>query len=141
MTAPSLPSLEQLSGLAERITFHNADSGIRVLRLKVRAERDLVTVVGQAPSVTPGEYTAASGSWVTDREHGRQFPVPGSRFRAMFVKIAPPNTLSGIERYLGPAWSKASDQSRPAGWQALLGRVFDWFSRQGAMGAVRLARV
>jgi len=97
--APQLPSLEQLSGLVERVTFHNADSGFCVLRLKVRGERDLVTLVGHAPSVTPGEYAAASGSWVTDREHGRQF-------RAVFVKIAPPNTLSGIERYLGSGMVK-----------------------------------
>ena len=99
MTAPSPPSLEQLSGLVERVTFHNADSGFCVLRLKVRGERDLITLVGHAPSVTPGEYASASGSWVTDREHGRQF-------KAVFVKIAPPNTLSGIERYLGSGMVK-----------------------------------
>jgi len=97
--APQLASLEQLSGLVERVTFHNADSGFCVLRLKVRGERDLVTLVGHAPSVTPGEYATASGSWVADREHGRQF-------RAVFVKIAPPNTLSGIERYLGSGMVK-----------------------------------
>ena len=62
MTAPSPPSLEQLSGLVERVTFHNADSGFFVLRLKVRGERDLITLVGHAPSVTPGEYASASGS-------------------------------------------------------------------------------
>ncbi|HYN61341.1 MAG TPA: helix-hairpin-helix domain-containing protein, partial [Rubrivivax sp.] len=98
-TAPSLPSMEQLSGLVERVTFHNADSGFCVLRLKVRGERDLITLVGHAPSVTPGEYASASGNWVTDREYGRQF-------RAVFVKIAPPNTLSGIERYLGSGMVK-----------------------------------
>ena len=97
--APSLPLLEQLSGLVERVTFHNADSGFCVLRLKVRGERDLITLVGHAPSVTPGEYASASGNWITDREHGRQF-------RAVFVKIAPPNTLSGIERYLGSGMVK-----------------------------------
>ena len=97
--APSLPSLEQLSGLVERVTFHNADRGFCVLRLKVRGERDLITLVGHAPSVTPGEYASASGNWVTDREHGRQF-------RAVFVKIAPPNTLGGIERYLGSGMVK-----------------------------------
>ncbi len=97
--APSLPSLEQLSGLVERVTFHNADSGFCVLRLKVRGERDLITLVSHAPSVTPGEYASASGNWVTDREHGRQF-------RAVFVKIAPPNTLGGIERYLGSGMVK-----------------------------------
>jgi exodeoxyribonuclease V alpha subunit len=100
MTASaSQTALDQLSGLVERVTFHNADSGFCVLRLKVRGERDLVTLIGHAPTVTPGEYASASGNWVTDREHGRQF-------RAVFVKIAPPNTLGGIERYLGSGMVK-----------------------------------
>jgi exodeoxyribonuclease V alpha subunit len=78
----------------ERVTFHNSDTGCCVLRLKVRGERDLITLVGHAPSVTPGEYATASGQWISDREHGRQF-------KAIFVKIAPPTTLAEIERYLG----------------------------------------
>jgi exodeoxyribonuclease V alpha subunit len=49
--------------------------------------------------VSPGEYASASGNWVTDREHGRQF-------RAGFVKISPPTTLTGIERYLGSGMVK-----------------------------------
>ena len=99
MTAAPTPALDQLSGLVERVTFHNADSGFCVLRLQVKGERDLITLIGHAPSVTPGEYASASGRWVTDREHGRQF-------RAVFVKIAPPNTLGGIERYLGSGMVK-----------------------------------
>ena len=70
-----------------------------MLRLKVKGERDLITLVGHTPSVTPGEYASASGSWVTDRDHGRQF-------KAVFVKISPPNTLTGIERYLGSGMVK-----------------------------------
>ena len=97
--ASERPGLELLDGLVERVTFHNADSGYCVLRLKVRGERDLVTVVGHTPTVTPGEYASASGNWVTDREHGKQF-------RAVFLKIAPPNTLTGIERYLGSGMVK-----------------------------------
>jgi len=91
--------LDQLAGLVERVTFHNEETGFCVLRLNVRGERDLITLVGHAPSVTPGEYATASGNWVTDREHGRQF-------KAVFVKIAPPHTLSGIERYLGSGMVK-----------------------------------
>ncbi len=91
--------LEHLAGLVERVTFHNADSGFSVLRLKVKGERELVTLVGHAHSVTPGEYASASGTWVADREHGRQF-------KAVFVKISPPTTLTGIERYLGSGMVK-----------------------------------
>ena len=93
------PALDRLCGLVERVTFHNADSGFCVLRLKVRGERDLITLVGHAPTVTPGENASASGTWVTDREHGRQF-------KAAFVSVAPPHTLEGIERYLGSGMVK-----------------------------------
>jgi exodeoxyribonuclease V alpha subunit len=99
LSVDSPPQLERLSGLVERVTFHNADNGFCVLRLKVKGERDLVTLIGHTPTVTPGEYASASGNWVTDREHGRQF-------RAVFVKIAPPTTLAGIERYLGSGMVK-----------------------------------
>ncbi len=91
--------LERLDGLVEHVTFHNADSGFCVLRLKVKGERELVTLVGHTPAVTPGEYACASGTWITDREHGRQF-------KAVFVKISPPTTLTGIERYLGSGMVK-----------------------------------
>lgn len=91
--------LEHLAGLVERVTFHHPDSGFCVLRLKVKGERELVTLVGHTPTVTPGEYASASGTWVMDREHGRQF-------KAVFVKISPPNTLTGIERYLGSGMVK-----------------------------------
>jgi exodeoxyribonuclease V alpha subunit len=96
---PSSQEFERLDGLVERVTFHNADSGFCVLRLHVKGERELVTLVGFAPAVTPGEYASASGTWITDREHGRQF-------KAVFVKISPPTTLTGIERYLGSGMVK-----------------------------------
>jgi exodeoxyribonuclease V alpha subunit len=99
MSSPPAPQLERLDGLIERVTFHNEENGFCVLRLKVKGERDLVTLVGHAPSVSPGEYASAAGAWVADREHGRQF-------RARFVKISPPNTLTGVERYLGSGMVK-----------------------------------
>lgn len=53
--------LEKLSGLVERVTYHSEVNGFCVLRLKVKGEQELVTVLGHAPSVTPGEYASASG--------------------------------------------------------------------------------
>jgi exodeoxyribonuclease V alpha subunit len=64
---------EPLAGLVERVTFHNADNGFCVLRVKSRGHRDLVTVLGAAPSISPGEYIQASGTWENNREHGLQF--------------------------------------------------------------------
>jgi len=85
---------EPLAGLVERVTFHNQDTGFCVLRIKVHGYRDLVTVLGDAPSVCAGEYVQASGVWETHREHGRQF-------RAKFLRVTPPTSAEGMEKYLG----------------------------------------
>lgn len=53
------PDVDCLSSLVERATFRNADSGFCVLHLKVRGERDLVTLIGNAPTVTSDEYASA----------------------------------------------------------------------------------
>jgi exodeoxyribonuclease V alpha subunit len=84
---------ESLSGLIERVTFFNEESGFCVLRLKVPGHRDEVTVVGSLPSVSAGEWLAAEGWWARDKEHGLQF-------KAITLKTVPPTTVEGIERYL-----------------------------------------
>jgi exodeoxyribonuclease V alpha subunit len=99
LAAPTDAPLDRLSGLVERVTFHSDANGYCVLRLKVKGEQDLVTLVGYAPSVTPGEYASASGNWVMDREYGRQF-------HAKFLKIYAPTTVQGIEKYLGSGMVK-----------------------------------
>ncbi|MCW2236125.1 SF1B family DNA helicase RecD2 [Azospirillum canadense] len=83
-----------LSGLVERVTFHSPETGFCVLRLKVRGQRDLVTLVGHAASISAGEFVQASGAWVNDRTHGLQF-------KADFLRATPPTTVEGIEKYLG----------------------------------------
>jgi exodeoxyribonuclease V alpha subunit len=39
------PHMEHISGLVERVTFHNDESGFCVLRVKIRGHRDHTTVV------------------------------------------------------------------------------------------------
>lgn len=90
----SSPHREALAGLVERVTFHNADNGFCVLRVKARGHRDLVTTVGHAASSWAGEWITASGEWVNDRAHGQQF-------RAQFLRVSAPTSIEGIERYLG----------------------------------------
>jgi exodeoxyribonuclease V alpha subunit len=88
------PATEEISGLIERVTFHNEENGFCVLRVKMKGQRDDVTVVGSLPSVTAGEWLAAEGWWVRDKGHGLQF-------KATALKTVPPTTADGIERYLG----------------------------------------
>jgi len=83
-----------LSGIIERVTFHNPETGFAVLRVQARGRRGLATVVGTLATATAGEYIEAAGEWIQDREHGEQF-------RASTLKATPPQTLEGIEKYLG----------------------------------------
>src|SRR5271155_1893585 len=87
-------SAEVLAGLVERVTFHNAETGFSVLRVKVRGQHDLITVVGHTATIAAGEFVQMSGTWINDRTHGLQF-------KAAFLKVSAPTTLEGIERYLG----------------------------------------
>lgn len=83
-----------LSGLVERVTFHNEDTGFAVLRVKVKGARDLVSVIGIVAAVSPGEWINAEGHWENNREHGKQL-------RATAIRCQAPNSREGIEKYLG----------------------------------------
>ena len=87
-------STEVLAGLVERVAFHNDQNGFRVLRVKARGQRDLITVLGHAAMIAAGEFVQATGSRVNDRTHGVQF-------KASFLKATTPTTTEGIEKYLG----------------------------------------
>jgi hypothetical protein len=58
-------SQEVIAGLVERVTYHNLKNGFCVLRAKARGHRDVVTVVGHAPTIAAGEWITASGEWVS----------------------------------------------------------------------------
>jgi exodeoxyribonuclease V alpha subunit len=83
---------ESLSGIIERVTFHNPENGFVVLR--VEAKGKLVTVVGQVPRGVAGEYVEAGGAWTQDPEHGPQF-------KATELRTTAPHTALGIEKFLG----------------------------------------
>src|SRR5437660_1905823 len=64
------PVTEEISGLIERVTFHNDENGFCVLRVRARGQREETTVVGSLPSVTAGEWLSAEGWWVRRRSTG-----------------------------------------------------------------------
>ena len=98
---------ETLAGTVERVTFHNEDNGFCVLRAKARGHRDLVTIVGHAPTISAGEWITATGEWVNDRTHGQQF-------KARFLRTSAPTSIDGIEKYqssgmicgIGPVYAR-----------------------------------
>src|SRR5271167_2582678 len=93
-TQPETSTREVLAGLVERVTFHNAENGFCVLRIKARGHRELITLIGHAAAIAAGEWVTASGEWVNDRTHGQQF-------KARFMRTSAPSSIDGIEKYLG----------------------------------------
>lgn len=90
---------ETFSGLVERVTFHNPETGFCVLKVKAKGHKDLVVVVGACGVITAGEWIEAGGLWIQDRQYGQQF-------KAVHLKSTPPTTLEGIEKYLGSGMIK-----------------------------------
>lgn len=92
-------SLQHLTGSVERVTFHSEATGFFVIRAKVAGHRDLVTVTGNTPSITTGEYIECQGVWFNDVNHGMQF-------KTHQVKTIIPTTQEGMEKYLGSGMVK-----------------------------------
>ena len=84
---------EVLSGSVERVVFHNPDTGFSVLRVQIRGLQGTQAVVGLAGAIRPGEWITATGEWVKDRTHGRQF-------EASHLRTTSPESEAGIERYM-----------------------------------------
>jgi exodeoxyribonuclease V alpha subunit len=83
-----------LDGTIERFVFRGADdSSFTVARLQIDATT-LVTIVGELVGVNEGLPLRLRGRWVDDKKFGRQFRVTTYQLRA-------PETLLGIERFLG----------------------------------------
>jgi exodeoxyribonuclease V alpha subunit len=75
------------------VTYENADSGFRVVKLEVEGRRERLSVVGVFPKVGVGARVRARGVLEVDQRHGEQL-------RATNVTELAPTTLAGIEKYL-----------------------------------------
>src|SRR5260221_6389 len=88
------PFMEVVTGVLERLTYHNEENGYTVGRLAMEGERDLVTIVGNFANPVVGEQLVCEGKWTAHREFGRQFAV--ERY-----STSKPATAFAIEKYLG----------------------------------------
>ena len=86
--------LANLTGQIETITYTNPEDGFTIARVKVSGKKNLVTVVGNLMSATPGEVLKMEGQWSTHPKYGRQFKVMQSRSEV-------PASVHGIRKYLG----------------------------------------
>jgi exodeoxyribonuclease V alpha subunit len=89
-----LKALETLDGTVKRVVFHNPTTGWTVLRLAVEGREREETVVGKLQALAPGETLRFTGQRSLDPKHGQQFVA------ATCLPLTP-NTMKGIERFLG----------------------------------------
>lgn len=92
-------SNDELKGTVERVTFHNPETGFCVLRIQVRGQNNLLTVIGKAIQIAAGEFIECTGYWVNDKNYGLQF-------QAIQLNITPPSSRAGIEKYLSSGMIK-----------------------------------
>ncbi len=88
------PNQTTLGGTLERIVFQNDTSQWTVARIAPDDGGAEVTAVGSLLGVTVGTALLLHGHWVRDKKYGLQF-----KFQTYTTKA--PETLVGIERYLG----------------------------------------
>jgi len=84
-------------GEVKRVTFENEENGFRVVRLGQVSGLDghtQITAVGVMPSVGPGTRVRVTGRLEDDAKHGERLRVES------LVSVAP-DTIKGLEKYLG----------------------------------------
>ena len=80
-----------LKGTIQDVVYRNEDNGYTVVLVDCSGE--LITAVGKFSSANHGEIVELKGNFVNNKKFGEQFSAES-------VKVLPPNTLEGIERYL-----------------------------------------
>ncbi|MEJ2085049.1 MAG: ATP-dependent RecD-like DNA helicase, partial [Acidobacteriota bacterium] len=83
-----------IDGVVRRVVYSDKETGWTVLRLDLGKGRRSTTVVGPLFDVHPGQTVDVTGEWVEDPKYGRQF-------RARSYLVLEPQTLDGLESYLG----------------------------------------
>ena len=86
---------EVLSGVVDRVTYHNPDNGWSVLKvLPFDSPGARETVVVHQTKVFAGATMTFEGAWIVHPKFGRQF-------KAMTAKEKRPATAGALEKYLG----------------------------------------
>lgn len=99
---------EQIDGVVERVTFHNAENGFSVLRVRPRsANAGIITVVGYVATIAEGERLLGEGEWRNDPTHGRQFVAASLRPQPIQGRAQIEAFLaSGAVKGVGPSTAK-----------------------------------
>ncbi|MDH4196343.1 MAG: ATP-dependent RecD-like DNA helicase [Candidatus Aminicenantes bacterium] len=84
--------MEELQGTVEQVVFYNPENGYTVCRFATEG-REVVTVIGTFPALSPGETLRLRGAWEMNPRFGRQF-------RTDSFAVTLPASVKGIEKFL-----------------------------------------
>ena len=85
--------MDTILGYIEHITYMNPENGYVVAKFKASKKKELLTIVGNMPSVQPGETIEITGDFLIHPKFGKQFKIESYR-----VKF--PSDILGIQKYL-----------------------------------------
>lgn len=81
----------EIEGTVESVIFRNEENGYSVIKL--RYDKDLVSVVGTMPIISENIRIKVQGEWVIH-------PTFGQQIKLTTYEEIKPNTIEGIEKYL-----------------------------------------
>ena len=84
---------EEITGIVDRILFHNAENGFAVFILQIK-QNNSTTVRGYLHNIQPGEQVSIIGAWVMHPKFGKQF-------EAQKCTAQLPTSTFGLKKYLG----------------------------------------
>ncbi len=86
--------MEGITGVVERITYQNEETGYGVVKVRVKGFSELITFTGKFVSINVGTVIEAKGNFTINKKFGRQFSI-------IEYKENLPASINGIEKYLG----------------------------------------
>lgn len=89
-----MSEVESITGVVERITYCNEETGYGVIKVRVKGFSELITFTGKFVSINVGTMIETKGNFTINKKFGRQFSVVG-------YKESLPASINGIEKYLG----------------------------------------
>ncbi|EKD48632.1 MAG: hypothetical protein ACD_64C00214G0002 [uncultured bacterium] len=93
-----MQSKEELSGVVERIIYHNEENGFTVFVLNTSKTHSAL-IKGHTPILHAGEQVEVKGAWVMHPKFGKQF-------EAEQCSISLPTSALGIQKYLASGMIK-----------------------------------
>ncbi|MEK6828848.1 MAG: ATP-dependent RecD-like DNA helicase [Nanoarchaeota archaeon] len=104
---------QKITGIVEKIIFHNRDNGYHILSIELPNKKDNVVIHAYHPTIHEGLTYEFEGEWGVHPVHGKQM-------KAKSIFEVPPNTKEGLKAYLSSSFF-------PGIGPVIAGRIISYF--------------